>query len=427
MKKNKTIYTISIFFILISPVFSETFFTNQRCQKKIIMPENSLEYRYFFLDNEVYARANKGLSDIRIIDTAGNAVPYYIQNTYSIEIKEEKIFNTKKTASEQKSSLSFHYSKYAIHKQYQEHNMVEDFQILSEQSNLSINQLVFTSKNSEFSKQVFIYGRYKKSSWNYITSDTIFIFDFYSNLTINLSKDCDYHCYRVVIINNKEGVTFSSLTVINSSKNAMISQYSKVTTLDRKEVQTNKKSILFVQNPDRLKLKTLQITAEGNYKRYYKVYAGDSETNQFFKNNGVIFTFNLTYTSTSNTSIEFDETVIQNKILKIVIENNDDRPLVIKKIDGLYIIDKIVFKAAQNNKYKLYFSDKKADSPRYDIEEFKEKIEQEKMTECTLDKAECNSPDEEDPHPDFKIVFNIAVFLLSIFLCFFLFKTLKKR
>lgn len=135
---------------------------------------------------------------------------------------------------------------------------------------------------------------------------------------------------------------------------------------------------VIVHNPDRLKIKRLQLDIEGNLKRSYAIFDAD---NKLIDSAGAneLYRFDFKEVPIANTSITLSKPMSSTEFT-IRINNEDNPPLKINGLNAEYFIDKLVFEDQGNSPYRLFFGNREAKTPSYDIVSFKAHIEKEAIT-----------------------------------------------
>ncbi|WP_099188280.1 hypothetical protein [Tepidibacter mesophilus] len=181
----------------------------------------------------------------------------------------------------------------------------------------------------------------------------------------------------------------------------------------------NNDTVISINNKDNLNINDIKIISQDDFKRDYDIYYKNNKYKEFQNlDSGTIYRINLENhkEEKNNISLEsFSNYYIKPDIIKIVIYNEDDRPIDIDGIQINYYVDKIVFKKDNSKKYKVLFESEYAQTPSYDIQSYKEYIEKENQEMCTLSKLiEKNMKD--NKKINYKLILNIVVILISLIL-----------
>lgn len=406
MKKNLVVF-VFILFIINSVAYSENNL-NEWKYSKDIDSENEIEYKSIFLDEEVYKYSKDNLSDIRIINDNNEFVPYYIYNEYlGNKIEKEKIYSSKKV-------LTFtdkNKDKYM------------DFEILSEEENVDIigNQIRLFVNNESFLENIKIYASYDNENWNYIKSDIIYKTKDTEHQTVNLDNTYKYSFYRVVFLKNIDNTQIEDIELVYNYKDAKYENYKKTTMVDYNiELDDLRNTVITIDNKNNLKINSIDIITNDDFKRkYYLLYKNEKSEDFIRAKEGEIYNIQLKNFNAQNTSIAPNEKYYKEDKYRILIINKDNQPININDIKIDYYINKIVFKKDESKKYKILFGNDDANIPNYDIESYIQHIEKEKQEVCSLsniEKINTNEKDVEKRKINYKIILNILVVIIAIFL-----------
>lgn len=388
--------------------------------KDIIPVGEVKEYSYLFLDREVYSKLGNNLDSIRIADGSDSFVPYYFDNYYKTEDKTTRILASKRINSEEIELTTIEYEQinytrdeYSIEEKV--YKSVFDFQVIPDQEGIKGDILGLEIDGKSYSKQVQVYGRDAKSDWINIGSDTIYNFDGYSKTDISFNNLQYYSFYRLVVLNNKENLDIKSLSLIYNKKEIDTRSFRKSLYLDFEIENHEKKSIITLKNADKLKISSLSIKAEGRYKRSFKVKKVVDGEELYTSVNGKIYNFQFNDVDISSNSIDLNSRIFEDcDEIKIIVDNKDNPPLKIETIKADYLVDKIIFKSDKETKYKLFFGNSDASRPAYDIEDFKEYIKKEDVSEASLSGIRILREDQVEKELPLQTIFNILIVLIAI-------------
>lgn len=413
--------SLYIFVSLIAlTVNAEESVANWNYNKKIVPVEGVKEYSYFFLDKEVYRVLGADLESIRIVDESDNFVPYYFDNFYQTGNKSTKKFKSKRINSEEVELTTIEYDQINYNKEEYSieekvYKTVFDFQVVPTEDDIKGEILDLVIDGDSYSKQVEIFGRDEKTDWSSIGTDTIYKFDGYKKNVIKLGSTQYYNFYRLVIFNNKENIDIKKLKLIYTNETTAVKSFRKSTEVKFDILTEDKKSVITIQNSDRLKFSKLVISADGQYKRDYSVKRVVEEEEYYTNVSGKLYNFQFNNIDISSNSIELNSKVFENcDEIKIVVNNKDNPPLKINEIQAEYLIDKIVFKSDKESNYKLIFGNNKVSRPAYDIEDFKQYIEKEDVSEAGLSDIVIIREEKAKKEVPFQIIFNILIVLIAV-------------
>jgi hypothetical protein len=381
--------------------------------KKIIVQGNS-KYKELTLDSEVYRHSGQNLEDLRIVDSKGGFVPYYLKNGYSDIVSESRMYDSE-----------------IIREFNKDNNTFIDFKIRPQKENTDIlgTRLSFSAGDARYLKTVEISGSYDGVEWNPISKETIYSVDNVKKDEVDLGGVKRFTFYRVMIPNNLEKLSIKGLKVKYDSAVVNSGKFEGVTGLKYELYNTARESVLAVYNPDRLRIRKLDLNVDGNFKRNFSVDIKKAYTFVTVLGNAEIYRMKFNDINIAKTGIEFSGKQVDSEEILVTILNQDDKPLDIKGIDAVYSLDKIVFEAEENETYSLIFGNTEAMKPSYDIEKFREHVESEKKYECSLaSMVEVVKEDEgkkQEPK-DLSWMLNIVIALVALAIIFILVGKLKK-
>ncbi len=208
----------------------------------------------------------------------------------------------------------------------------------------------------------------------------------------------------------------------NNKNMGLHSTKSAVFTVRNQEKQTD----IQINNGECLKIKELILEAEGVFKRRYKVTGIDSEGQSFFLKSGELYNLDFKEASAKHRTIYFNE-YVQYPILSIDIYNEDDQPLVIADVKMDYWTDQVVFAAESQETYMLWYGNREALKPSYDIEKYRTYVEKEPKDISTLAEPivqEISTQRIKTPI-NMQVVFNILIVITAVVLIVVVLKKLK--
>lgn len=367
-----------------------------------IQCEGTNKYKTISLPEEVYQHALPNLADLRIVDSQGNCLPFYIKTG-------EKILAENKSTYTAKVVQTF----------VKDENFYIDFKIdpLKDDEDISGNSLHFNLPSGNFLKHLQLYGGYDGNKWEYIGKDYVFKEADNTKAEISLIKKRKYTYYRVIVLKNTEATNLTDMLLIDSYIDSQWNRYSKTAAIDFTMETTGKDSKLTLNNRQNLRIKQITLEADGNFQRKYILSDGNKKSHVLKQ--GEIYNLALENIKVSGNKITLD-TPITSPIITIKINNRDDQPLVINAILIEYYTDKIVFPDTGKGPYHLYFGNGNAARPNYEIDLQKDYIEKEKQDICTLaTRTDCAGTGSEIDGKfilDDKYIFNGIIVAVSILL-----------
>lgn len=405
MNKKLIMILVLIFMSLNTAALAETDMDGWRFSKNI-QCEEEVGYQSIFLDDETYRYANKDLSDLRILNDNDEFVPYYIQNAYQAYEEETRI----EYGTELITSYTMFDDKYF------------DYKIVAQEETHDIlgSDLVFNVGKEIFLRDVKVYGGYDNKAWNLIKSDTIYRTEGAVKLNIKLDEVYKYGYYRIVFMNDLEDTRIENLTLEYSVKDLVVDHYQKTKKLDFLVESLNNDTVLLIDNKDNLKLHTIKVVSDDMFKRSYQVeYKDNDEVDYRPVSGGNIYQIALANFDIEDTDIELDyvsKYYLSSDTIRIMIINKDDKPIDIKALEVSYYIDKLVFEDEGDDSYKMIFGNKDASAASYDIEEYKQYIEEEDQGVCTLSAIKDRDVEINEDKTNYKLILNITVVVIAVLL-----------
>lgn len=384
---------------------------------KDVSYDNKEEVKSLDLVGDVYSRANSDLSDIRLINKAGDYVPYYIYNDYINSSLEEYV--------EYKSSQILSFTKDAAY--------ITDYQIEIESEDTDVigNAIELGLPAEHFYKEIIVKGSHDNKKWDHITSDIIYIVNGQRKTKISLGGDRKYAYYRLISVDDTGDIPISYLSLTYDWKETSYEQREKTKPVDYKvEVdKETKQTIIRIHNKDRFRINNINLKSNDNFNRSYYVYGSytDGEIRPLIAS-GMIYKFNLEDFDVEDQVIPLTiigDGFVGREYIDIVIENQDDEPIDIESVSIDYHVDKLVFKTTDASGLKLLFGNNLAETPSYDISSYQLEIESMIHENATLSNFTENDvmviPEKEDPL-DYKLILNIAVVVIAGLLGFVILK-----
>ncbi|AIG29918.1 hypothetical protein IA01_05300 [Flavobacterium psychrophilum] len=344
------------FFILL--FIANLSFAQNRIATAKIKYDGKEGFHKLVLPTELRSFSNDDLSDFRIFDSKKNEVPYYFETknnqSYNNLFVAYKIIS--KTAITNKNTvLIFENPKTTISKATLEianSNITKSYSISGSMDNEKWFGLVNKDSLSP------IYSEETSSGFYTIPIPTCFYK--YLKIDFNDKKTLPINILNIGSINHKMSKT-TLLTVPYKSK--------LVT-----EIKDKKKTKIQINfnNPQIINQISFTISNPKFYKRNISVYkkATRKVKHKFENYEEQIANFELN----SDTNNTFNIAQIFEKELFIAIENKDNQPLTISKIELFQIPFYIITDLKNNENYTITTGNKDLDTPQYDLENFKNSI-----------------------------------------------------
>lgn len=396
MKYLKT-KLISIIFIALVPLIllsSDSVFGDWVYSKDLTLKNIDSDYSIYTFDNDVYRYSNKGFSDIRIADVNGNEIPYFIISSESVRKNEKRSFKTAEI----------------LYGRYKETDIFyKEWQVVGNKKELKYNRIEFNIAKNRYSVQVSILGRYDNTDWSYIKKDTIYNIGGIEKKYIELDNYTSFK-YLKIVTNGKKVIPYlKSVTVLDDISEIKENDFqTEVSANDTVEQKENKTEII-IDNSNRRIIDKIVLEAEDNYYRNASIYKGEN----------IIENAVFSRTNFNNDEILQSEYLISGErsdSFKIIIDNKNDAPLKIKKIDLILKEYKLIFKNSKEINYKIYFGNEKANYPQYDIVNFKNEIIKKNFNRVETSNFKRSILAEEENSDKLKLLFNIAIVVVSVVL-----------
>ncbi len=380
-----------------------------------IQADGSNPYKSLFLTEDVYEQATTSLDDLRIVDSRGEAVPYFLQDGFSDYHKNIQTYESEQLTSVQKGN-----------------DTIIDFFIkpIRENEDINGNRISLDVPEENFLKHLVIYGSYDGNEWEELMTDYIYRADSLEKMDVRFPRTYKYEYYRVRLLDNGERLSISHLQLSYLAETLNWEAFQKSTTLQYERKEIEQETIITIENPQRLKLTSIDLELMGNFQRTYEVF-GDGNRRINVNGSSEFFNFTLEETLLSNTSIEWANTSISDKQLTIVIQNQDNPSLPLEGISVEYAVDKLVFEDNGNGPFYLHYGNPDAQKPNYDIEQFRTYIEKEAQDLLILGEQVKKVGGEEDINTakewNWSLIFNILVGMISVLLIAFLLVKMRKK
>lgn len=382
--------------------FAEEYLTNYSVVQKIETTGNA-KYVQLPLSREVYRYTLSDLRDLRVADSKGTLVPYYIDHPIMLEKLETREGETRRISAVLKKHSIF------------------DFQVIQAPQDFGANELKVVTETAEYSKQVEVYGRNTDSKWEFITIDSIYRIGGSVKESIHLQKNCPYRFFRIIVLDNREKLAITECLLLEKVKYGIRNINMQDEPMAYQSTNIGKKTILTIKNPFRMKLAKLNFELKGNFYRDYELYriGVDGATQELLE--GSLYRMEFNKTLLSNTSLNIDEPIYTTGDLKLVINNQDNQPLTIGKISASAVYDTLIFEKTGEQPYSLYFGCPDAERPVFDLENFKEYIKSERKDMGNLKALKVRTDNAlKKQAPDLKLIFNLIIGAVSLCLTAFL-------
>jgi hypothetical protein len=348
---KKILLTLAIFF----PVFAFAAFNQSEWMyyKNISGTNGSIVK--FPLDEEIFAGANRDLSDLRVVTIDGRETPYKLlveKNENSVTLVALKITNNSYVKGVSSSAT------------------------LEVPQGKIINRLHVTTADKNFRRNVKVYGSVDKNSWSTIL-DNGYIYDytdtkgnFHSQDTTIDFSDSTFPYLKVEISDSEDApIKIASVEATEQVKKTA-REVVRTPAFTKTEDTEHKETVVLVDALQRgVPIMKATLAAEGeNFNRSIFIYSGNGDDKWNFLGQEYIFRYQTPRFSGEKLSVQFSET--NDRYLKIIIQNKDDAPLAITGVQTFATYREVVFQAQASTGYRAYYGNKKARTPEYDFEKY---------------------------------------------------------
>lgn len=406
--KRKLFLFINIFAALF--IFSEEYAIHYL--REIIL-SGEKEYKEIVLDKDVITKSSRNFRDIRIVDEAGEYVPYFIYNSLSYSNMIDTSFEAEYMGSFIKEEENENAGDSEIYEYF-------DFRIIKqEHSDVYGNQLKLETINSGFAETVEIFGSHDGIHWTPVTEAFVFDVREISQKTVFFNEIEKYSYYRIKAKEKTLRIQSLTLSYIEVTENSGLfaESFHPVFTAEEKEQNTvitiPKSEIRF------LYIDSIHFETKGTFQRDVGVFYQYDE----------IYRFPFRGELLEKNFITLDSQIPDEDLI-VTIYNADDRPLEITNITLFYRLQKLVFNAAEGGPFFLEYGDSSLTKPDYDIANYGEYILKEGLDSCVL--GEVKELAISEPKTFFsmsfaKLFMNISIILAAVILLIIIFAGLKKH
>lgn len=310
------------------------------------------------LSPEIRSYSNQNLSDVRLFDSKGNEIPYFIQTGKNISSNSFEEFTIVSKTVFPKKSTSI---------------------IIAIPSNKSHNQLSLFIANSDVEKKYSISGSDDQKEWFGI-SNAQTLYDLSSTSETSVFKTISYplnnYHYLKIDFDDQKTLPINVLKAGNYSNKIQKSTLQEVTPNKTSvtENRSKKETLIHVQFdvPQVINQISFEISKPTYYNRKATLY---KKVKQETKRKTVeieeeIATFELN----SNVKNTFTISEIFEKELFLKIENHDNQPLTLSKIKYSQVSISIIADLSSAENYILKTGNTTLSEPEYDLSDFKNSI-----------------------------------------------------
>ncbi len=369
-------------------------------------------YTSVYLDQEVYAHARFNLGDLRVVNHRGEYVPYYLMQGTSV---------TEEISQEYRGNFVQTYVK--------DNNTFHDFRLTNiANQDTQVNRIVLSVNSPSYFFNAQVWGSYDDTNWTFIGEYKVYKVDVADKSYVEFGQTLKYPYYRIALLSNAQRIDITNLRGQYSQKVERYQKFARTAALEFSSSQEQRSTKIVINNPSLLHLQTLNLRTNGSFYRRYRLYGVSNNTPQEIAS-GIINATRINDNIAENTSINIPPGYSPFPQYSMVIDDQDDKPISMTAIEGVFFVDKLVFAGTSGETYILVYGNPQADKPVYDIERYKSTIEQGVITEGTLGPGvpiEVKVP--ENKFADYeKIIFNTIIILTSLVLVFLVTRRIKVK
>ena len=358
-------------------LFSGNAFCVDRASYRYVAPIQGVSpgYVLFNIPPQVYDKANPSLSDVRIVTGEGEEVPYVI-------------WSNTKTAERKKIETGTLNTSY-IPQSY------TTFTLDIGETGIRTNSLTVTTKSVDFVRRVTVEGSPDNKTFAVLKRDD-YIFDLTSEHNIkNLAVSyptTDYRYLKVTIWDDGEeplvdpGGEIYLVSEIRGESAVLISSMKR-----EEKASSHTTEITLDLSYRNLPSSSAELSVDDkSFKREVKILSSneDDPAKYIESFSTTIYRITTPRFVRSSSLIEYPE--IRARYVKIIVQNENDRPLLITNVAVSGVPRKITFTSDPRKEYFLYFGNPNSKNPSYDIEELFSYIDKETVAPVTLGAVTAN-------------------------------------
>ena len=377
------------------------------------------KYKAIRLSPAIYNAATSDLADLLIKDSNGNTIPYFI-NTGTNRIISNRKFHELTLINSYMMDEKFYFDYKIAAMQNGDATDAVSTPETAATSDVISTSIEFTTNNTNFAKEVVVYGSYDDIHWEYMQNDIIYAIDGKSKLMIEFTQTEKYTHIRLELANNLEKIVFNTAILVYAvevvENTYFIDSIQPAFSVESKDKSTE----IAIEGLKNLRLCDITLHTESMFQRYVNTSYGASKE---------LYNLMLNGTSYSDTTLPLDWYISKDDKFIIMIADGDDRPITIDGISVRYYADEIVFDGSSDDSYNLVFSgDPASTPPQYDIERYKDEILKGAIDRAMIGDITFVAISESSPQDrDYRLVFNIVIIAVTLFLGTLIIIKLRKK
>lgn len=326
----------------------------QRAKYKAELPVPAIASFYtIVLPPQILAKANAGLSDIRIIDAAGKPVPYLFGVMLPKGSNKEEFVPFKEISAGAQPDT------------------VTTFMVKNATESTSISQLVLKLRNMDVDRMVDLTGSDDLKKWYAIKEDIVlqktgegaYTNGSYEQM-LNFPAS-NYHYFRIKVQKQRRDAVAILQAGIYMSQMVEKAAYQQLDGTKFNQKDSAKTSHIFITLADNYPVNQLWLAFTGAkfYKRTIRLY----EVNGHYRN--LIATAFVS--SAEEPLLNF---AAKTDLLEVEIDNEDNPPLTVTKVQALQLQQSLIAWLDGGKNYRLLFADSAAITPNYDLSFFADSV-----------------------------------------------------
>ena len=399
MIKKIVISSLSLILIFINvSVYAADFSSSA-----VIENSGNKKYKAVRLTPEIYNNTNRNLSDLLIYDKDNESVPYFINSFTEGSSEFKKTYPLEMINSFVKDE--YFYMDYSLK--------------IPQNEDVIATSIKVGTQSTNFAKQIELYGGYDNIHWEKVQNDMLYDVGINQKLEISFDGVKKYIYYRFKIPNNLEKIEFNSVEL---SYNSIIKQKENFTADISPKFTVNEKdntTIVKIAGLKNLKLNSITIETDSMFERKVTFDGSNSQ---------MLYNLNFKDTAYKDTTLELNSYEVGNSAAELIIENKNDKPISIKKIDVEYFVDELIFDGSKGGNFNLKFgSNEVTTPPSYDIENYKQYVLKEGYDLLSIKEIKIQAQKPTQEQKDYKWIFNIVIIAIAIIMGIILILKLKKN
>jgi hypothetical protein len=362
-------------------------------------------YNAVQLTPEVYNAANPSLSDLHIVNSKGEAVPYFVYSS------------NRETAPSDEAYAMVQLDSYLKFEDF-----YFDFKLREERaSDIIATAISFATDARSFAKTVEVYGSHDNINWEYVQDDKLYSIDGIEKLQINFRQPQKFTHYRLKLANNLERITFYDVRLVYAAETVadsyFIAEYSPTYRVSSENRQTR----IEIEGVKNMRLLDVEISTTSMFKRMVSSDAGAWKE---------LYSLFFDDASWSDTVLPLNGFQAYREPFALTIEDGDDKPIDVSTVLVRYYADELVFESVPGETYTLVFGeDADTNPPVYDIARYQTEIlASGDIAKAALGEIQYAAPVEEnDSEVDYSLIFNVVVIGVAVLLGAVLVVLLKRK